>query len=100
MIHFNARLVRNRVSLTRNRFSLTQNFLIFYIRVCFSLIFLPIWRICFNSGPLPMIFVATTYSFTLVNLKQLPMFLTPFLLSAKQWNALPDFFRTSFLADF
>ena len=32
-----------------------------YIRVCFSLIFLLIWRICFHSGPLPMIFVTTTF---------------------------------------
>ena len=32
-----------------------------YIRVCFSLIFLLIWRICFHSGPLPMIFVANTF---------------------------------------
>ena len=49
-----------------------------YIRVCLSLIFLLIWRICFHSGPLPMIFVATTF-FHWVNLKQLPMVLTPFL---------------------
>ena len=49
-----------------------------YIRVCFSLIFLLIWRICFHSGPLPMIFVVTIFSH-LVNLKQLPMVWTPFL---------------------
>ena len=45
-----------------------------------------------------MIFVATTF-FYLVNLIQLPRVLTPFLtfqLSSGS-NALPDFFRTSFL---
>ena len=49
-----------------------------YIRVCLTLLFLLIWRICFHSGPLPMIFVANTF-FHLVDLKQLPMVLTPFL---------------------
>ena len=49
-----------------------------YIRVCFTILFLLIWRICFHSGPLPMIFVANTF-FHLVDLKQLPMVLTPFL---------------------
>ena len=32
-----------------------------YIRICFSLIFLLTWRICFHSGPLRMIFVVTTF---------------------------------------
>ena len=49
-----------------------------HITICASLIFLLIWRICFYSGPLPMIFVATTF-FRLVNLKELPTILTAFL---------------------
>ena len=41
-----------------------------------------------------MIFAAATF-FHLVNLKQLPMVLSPFLtFQLKQWNALPDFFIT------
>ena len=35
-------------------------------------------KICFHSGPLSMIFVAITFYHS-VNLKQLPMVLTPFL---------------------
>ena len=49
-----------------------------YIQVCFSFIFLLIWRICFHSGPPSMIFMTTIF-FHLVNLKQLPMVLTPFV---------------------
>ena len=55
-----------------------QNFFICHITVCVSLIFLLIWRICFHSDPLPMIFVATTF-FHLVNLKELPTILNVFL---------------------
>ena len=54
---------------------------------------------CLHFGPRPMIFVATTF-FHSVNLKQLWSYSSPSYFSAKQWNTLPDFFRTSIFADF
>ena len=72
-----------------------------YIRVCFTLLFLLIWRICFHSGPLPMIFVRGKYILWLSRPKTTAYGLNSFsYFSAYQWKALLDFFRTSFIEDF
>ena len=66
-----------------------QNFLILaYNKLCFA--HFPAYMKNKLSGPLPMIFAATIF-FHLVNLKELPTILTAYF-SARQWNALPDFF--------
>ena len=72
-----------------------------YIRVCLTLLFLLIWRICFHSGPLPMIFVRGKYILWLSRPKTTAYGLNSFsYFSAYQWKALLDFFRTSFIEDF
>ena len=98
---FNSRTKSQRLVVTRHRLScekvnLHYTLVTWALDACgFSFLFLLIRIICFHSGPLPVIFAATTF-FHSVNLIQLTMVLTPFL-TFQQWNALPDFFRTSFL---
>ena len=88
------------VSLTRNRLSLTQNFFILLHKSLFFTHFLSYMKNMFSLQS-SSYDLRGNYILSLSKPETTTYGLNSFsYLSAKQWDALADFFRTSFFADF